>query len=122
MLIFQRVILAAVFMLCFCHAEAQLKMREVFLQMPDSIMPYLTENNRLDFLDFMDSGMKAEVRNELGGRSVMTALTDQNLSIQLSEVVRLDLWLFPVSQEVDSCRQVVCMITTYNTTVPESHA
>ena len=44
------------------QASAQdLKIRDVFKQMPDSLMPYLTGNNRLDFIDFMDSNMKASV-------------------------------------------------------------
>ena len=40
-----------------------LKMRDVFNHMPDSLMPYLSHNNRLDFIDFIDSNMKSEVRN-----------------------------------------------------------
>ena len=32
-----------------------LKMRDVFKQMPDSLLPYLSKNNRLDFIDFMES-------------------------------------------------------------------
>lgn len=100
--------------------EAQLKMRDVFLQMPDSLLPYLTENNRLDFLDFMDSNMKAEVRNELGGKSEMLSLSDESLTIQVSPAMRMSMRLFPVSEAVDSCQQVVCVITTYGTDAPES--
>ena len=29
-------------------------LRDVFRQMPDSLMPTLTQNNRLDFLDFLE--------------------------------------------------------------------
>ena len=32
-----------------------LKMRDVFRQMPDSLMPSLSQNDRLDFIDFIDS-------------------------------------------------------------------
>ena len=55
-----------------CSAQG-LALRDAFRQMPDSVMPTLTQNNRLDCLDFLDAGMKAEVRNRLGGTSVMTA-------------------------------------------------
>ncbi|MBO7115466.1 MAG: DUF3256 family protein [Prevotella sp.] len=100
--------------------EAQRKMRDVFLQMPDSLLPYLTENNRLDFLDFMDSGMKAEVHNELGGRSEMLSLSDEMLTLQVSHAMKVVMRLVPVAEAVDSCQQVICMITTYGTEAPES--
>ena len=42
------------------QASAQdLMIRDVFKQMPDSLMPYLSQNNRLDFIDFLDANMKA---------------------------------------------------------------
>ena len=38
-----------------------LTIRQPFIEMPDSLIPYLSHNSRLDFLDFMDSKMKAEI-------------------------------------------------------------
>ena len=102
------------------HGEAQTKMRDVFLQMPDSLLPYLTENNRLDFIDFIDSGMKAVVTNELGGKSEMLSLTDTTLVLQVSPVTKVDMRLMPVNEPVDSCNQVVCVLTTYGEVAPES--
>ena len=64
--------------------------------MPDSLMPYLTGNNRLDFIDFMDSNMKASVSNQTGGNSEMTALTDDSLSIRMSDALRVDMMLMIV--------------------------
>ena len=100
--------------------EAQTKMRDVFLQMPDSLLPYLTSNNRLDFIDFLDSGMKAGVANELGGKSEMLTLTDTTLTLQASAAKLVQMQLMPVSNPVDSCNQVVCVITTYGKDAPES--
>jgi hypothetical protein len=54
-------------------------------------MPYLSKNNRLDFIDFLDSGMKAEVRNQLGGTSQMLSLADDSLSIQMNPSLRVDM-------------------------------
>lgn len=118
-----RVLLLMVVSLAVCllttrQAVAQPLMRDVFLQMPDSLFPYLTENNRLDFLDFMDSNMKAEVRNDLDGKSVMTSLTASALEIKLSESTHVAMRLLPVSEDIDSCRQIVCMITTYGRPAP----
>ena len=90
--------------------------RDVFREMPDSLLPYLTANNRMDFIDFMDSNMKAEVHNRFDGISEMTALTSDSLSVRLSEASRLDMMLLDVDGEpVDSCSQVVCFQLTYGT-------
>jgi len=96
-------------------AQEILTLKDVFRQMPDSLMPYLSENNRLDFIDFLDSGMKAEVRNRLNGTSEMTALTDDSLSIRLSNALRMDILLLTPVEMIDSCRQVVCVVETYGT-------
>ena len=82
--------------------------REVFKSMPDSLAPYLTTNNRLDMIDFMDAKMKSVVTNLLEGETEMLALTDDNLSVRLNKSVLMDLWLEPV----DTGR-VVCMRKTY---------
>ncbi|MBR6998224.1 MAG: DUF3256 family protein, partial [Prevotella sp.] len=42
-------------------------MADLFKAMPDSLMPYLTKNNRLDMIDFMEANMKAEITNQLEG-------------------------------------------------------
>ena len=76
------------------QASAQsVTIRDVFRQMPDSLMPYLSKNNRLDFIDFMDSGMKAEVKNQLGGTSQMIALGDDSLTIRMNPSLRTDMLL-----------------------------
>ena len=89
------------------------RITDVFKQMPDSLMPYLTANNRLDFIDFMDSNMKAEVSNRTGGTSEMTALTDDSLSIRMSESLRVDMLLFNLDEPVDTIRQVLAFVETF---------
>ena len=49
-------------------------LRTLFVDMPDSVIPTLTRSERLDFLDYMDSGMKAVVKNRLGGESEMRSM------------------------------------------------
>ncbi len=96
------------------QASAQ-EIRDVFRQMPDSLMPYLTQNDRLDFIDFIDSNMKAEVKNRFGGSSAMTGLSDDSLSIRMSEALRVELFLLPLSEPMDSITQVVAMVETFLT-------
>ena len=88
-------------------------MAALFKEMPDSLMPYLTKNNRLDMLDFMEAGMKAEVTNRLEGRSVMTFLSADSLFLQLSDVLTVGMKLQQVDEPIDSSRVLIRVLRTY---------
>ena len=92
-----------------CHAQV-LTPRDAFRQMPDSIIPYLTVNDRLDLLDFMDSNMKAIVQNKLGGNSEMLLLTDDSLKLRLSPVQELVLYVLPSKMEVDGSCKIIQLV------------
>lgn len=55
-----------------------------FTNMPDSLSPLLTAVNRADFIDFLESKMKAEVTNRFGGKSEMTELTPDYIRVQVT--------------------------------------
>ena len=93
-----------------------LKAGDAFRQMPDSILPYLTANNRLDMLDFMDSHMKARVQNKFEGYSEMLSLADDSLTIQMSAVMRLTLRMVTSADEVDGSRQLISLERTISQT------
>jgi len=93
-------------------AADTLTLKTLFVAMPDSVMPYLSRNNRLDFIDFIDSNMKAEVTNELGGKSQMTALAEDSISIRMNEACRIDLLLLNTENSTDSCHQVIALVRT----------
>jgi hypothetical protein len=81
----KKLMLALVLATILTQASAQsTTLRDVFEQMPDSLMPYLSKNNRLDFIDFIDSGMQAEVKNQLGGTSQMLSLGQDSLTIRMN--------------------------------------
>ena len=84
-----------------CAVQAQVKMRDVIKQMPDSLLPYLNQNARLDFIDFIDSGMKAEVSNDLGGKSQLTELTDDYASLTMNSASQIQLRLLDVNETID---------------------
>ena len=113
--------LTLLFCLFWAYAmSAQITVRDLLKTMPDSIVPYLTENNRLDMIDFMASQMDAVVTNALGGKSQLVALTDQYASLRLNESSEVILRLFDVPTLVDSIPQVLCLIHTYGTDFRES--
>ena len=100
------------------NINAQRKMAALFKEMPDSILSVLTKNNRLDMIDFMDAKMMAQVTNLLDGKSEMTMLADDSLKIKMSDVMSVKMMVVDAKEEYDSCKQVVCMISTY--TIPST--
>ena len=98
-----------IFISIFCVVSAFAQdMKSVFVAMPDSVIPLLTKVNREDFIDFLDSSMKAEVKNRFGNVAEMKVLTDDYTLVQTSEVGTLELKLLPVNDST----KVVCMVRT----------
>lgn len=83
-------------------------LRELFVNMPDTIMPTLTKSERMDFLDYRDSGMRARVRNKLGGESELTLLSDRSLTVRTSQSGRLEMAVFPLKNG----KNLICIIRT----------
>ena len=95
---------------------ARTPIRQWFSAMPDSVMPLLTKNNRLDFIDFIDCGMTAVVTNRFDGKSRMDTLTDDFLLVSYTSSCEVTMKLLPVNDSTD----VLCMVTTALATVPDS--
>ena len=115
-----RYFLLSISLLLTCAVGAQVKMRDVVRQMPDSIVPYLKQNALLDFIDFIDSGMKAEVNNELGGKSQLAELTDDYASFTLNVTSQIQLRLLDVKETIDDAHQIICMVRTFGDDFRES--
>ena len=96
-------------------AFAQTTMSEALKSMPDSLMAYLTHNNRLDCIDFCEANMKAEVRNAFDGKSELVQLTSNYALFRLNDASTLELCLLDADNS-----QVICMIQTYGTDMRES--
>ena len=73
-----------VFMTLFCGSVQAQMLRDLFVEMPDTLLPLLTTNDRRDMIDFFDAHMTTAVTNRLDGKSRITALTDDYLSVELS--------------------------------------
>lgn len=89
-------------------ASAQVKMADVFRTMPDSIVRLLTNNDRMDLLDFAESNMTAKVTNRLDGKSTLNILTDDYLHLTVTTLSSLQMRLFPLSDG----RQAVVVVKT----------
>lgn len=91
--------------------------RDCFVHMPDSLLPLLSEVNRADFIDFMDSKMKAEVTNRMGGQSEMTSLTTRRIEIKMTAKSVWQMLLLPAGED----KEIICTVSTVCGTVCDSH-
>ena len=66
-------------------------MRQIWLEMPDSIIPYLNRSLRTELADYVTMGMKSEVMNALRDTTRIEKLTDDYILIQLSNATKLEI-------------------------------
>lgn len=88
-----------------------------FKNMPDSLCPLLSVVNRADFIDFLDSKMKAEVTNNFGGKSEMTELSPDYIRVQVTPQSTWQMKLLPVNDST----KVICAISTVCAPACDSH-
>ncbi len=70
-------------------------MADAFRAMPDSLLPYLSKNNRLDLVDFIESKMTARVTNAFDGETTLDTLSTDYLSLTLSPSSVMEMRLLP---------------------------
>ena len=88
-------------------------MAELFKVMPDSLIPVLTKNNRLDMIDFLDAKMRAKVTNVFDGESELTEPESGCLVVKVSDALQISMRLVDAKEDYDSCKKVVCVSSKY---------
>ena len=91
---------------------AELRIRDIYAEAPDSIFPLLTKNNRLDQIAFRENNMKADVKNKFEDHSELLVLNDKYLKLQLSKHCLVEMRLLNDS--------TFCMVQTYNAPASDS--
>ena len=90
------ILLSFLFAFCVNGIVSAQSMRTLFVEMPDSIMPLLTKNNREDCVDFIDAGMQARVTNRLDSKSELLKFTPDYLLLKTSSSgsmqMKMPLW------------------------------
>ncbi len=61
-------------------------MKEVWNTMPDSIMPLLSRNNRLDCVDYWEAGQQGDVKNRLEGKVAILFMNEDSLAVADTEL------------------------------------
>ena len=87
------------------------------VNMPDSLSPLLSSVNRADFIDFLESKMKAEVTNNFGGKSEMTELTPDYIRVKMTGQSSWEMKLLPINDST----KVICTVSTVCAPACDSH-
>ncbi len=81
---------------------------DVFKTMPDSLLPYLTQNDKLDLLDFNASGMKAKVTNKFNDQTTLDSLSSNYLRLTLSRFSVMEMNLLNAERTLpDSASHII---------------
>lgn len=91
-------------------------MREVWIDMPDSVVTYLTKSTRTELADYVDMKVEPATKNVLGDTVRIDTLTNDYISVSLSEASRLEMKLL----EREGKEDIVCMLRTYYGPAAES--
>lgn len=83
-------------------------LKDLFKEMPDSLLPVLTRENRLDCVDFIESGMKANVKNRFGELSSLQTLTATYAKLSLSPSSQVEMAMLEKGSDT-----LVCMVRTW---------
>jgi len=93
-------------------SSPSLQMRDVFATLPDSILPTVTRNNRLDCIDFIENNMEAKVRGSFGEYVTLEALTPTYLRFATSTSAYIEMKLLPAADSL-----IICFVSTVVTGV-----
>ena len=100
-----RLYLLILIMLVSGISEAQ-TVREAFLDMPDDILLLQTANDRADFIDFTESGMKSVVKDKMDYPAELVVKKDNYLLLKTSSDFQMK--VLPLNDSVN----VICTVTT----------
>ena len=66
-------------------ALAQTTAADLFTSAPQSVFPLLDRNTRLDMVDYYKNGMATPSQNQLEGRSLITEMTPESVTVKMSD-------------------------------------
>lgn len=66
-------------------ALAQTTAADLFTSAPQSVFPLLDRNTRLDMVDYYKNGLTTQSQNQLDGRSAITEMTPESVTVKMSD-------------------------------------
>lgn len=88
--------------------EAQ-TMRQIWIDMPDEMVPYLNQSNRTELADYVDMKVDAAIRNKLEDTTRIERLTPEYIRVKLNASHRLEMRLL---QKADGSK-ILCVVNTW---------
>lgn len=70
---------------------------DLFTSAPQNVFPLLDRNTRLDMVDYFRNGMTTPSQNQLEGRSAITELSPQSVTIKMTDSSAMQLVELPTS-------------------------
>ena len=89
-------------------ADAKTDVKDLFVNMPDSMVSYLDKNKRQEMIDYAAINKGAGVVNLLEGNSVVDSLSNDYLSVALTSSSDMQMMVLPVKGDT-----VVCVVKTF---------
>lgn len=89
---------------------AQLTAADAFTSAPQGIFPLLDRNTRLDMVDYVKNGMSTPSQNNLQGRSAITEITPETLTVKMSDSSAAQIAVLPGQKG-----QIIALINTVAT-------
>ena len=89
---------------------------DFFAQAPAAVLPLLAPNTRLDMIDYFNSNLQTPSVNTLGGRSRITELSPEAVTVELSRGATMQLAVIPAGRD-----SIVAVIETVLTPAADSN-
>ena len=99
------------FLTCWLCVSAQ-SLREVWIEMPDSVLPYLSKSQRTELVDYVDMKADPAVLNVFGDSVRIERMTNNYLLVKASKVTRLEIKLLD--------NNTLALVQTWKAPVAES--
>lgn len=111
----RRIIIALILVASAVVGIAQTTAGDMLVNAPVSVMPLLPRNTRLDMIDYFKSSLTTPSANRLEGKSRITALSADNVELEMSGASSYQLALLPAGKDT-----VAVFIETVATPVSDS--
>lgn len=88
----KKMLIIICFLTCWLGASAQ-SLREVWIEMPDSILPYLSKSQRTELADYVEMKAEPAVLSTFGDSVRIERMTNNYLLLKANEATRLEIKL-----------------------------
>ena len=88
----KKILIIICFLICWLGVSAQ-SLREVWIEMPDSILPYLSKSQRTELADYVEMKAEPAVLSTFGDSVRIERMTNNYLLLKANEATRLEIKL-----------------------------